>query len=215
MYQSSTKEEESAKLKLEAFKKANPFDIKAKGDVESGYTPGKFTDAKKQKEYDALMDAQYNASDKKEKAKKDYQTADNTGEYKFNKAGQEVRNIGSDFAKLDALINRFGYKESDFLREDGKTLNSSKINQEYDKRIKEDLLSPVSKSNVPNAIAPTSTDANIAATQTAPVVTAPITSTPITSTPITPASIAPTPSSAMIRASRVNKWRAPEESSST
>jgi hypothetical protein len=48
-------------------------------------------------------------------------------------------------------------------------------------------------------------DANIAATQTAPVVTAPITSTPITSTPITstpitstpitPASIAPTPAS--------------------
>ena len=153
LYQSGTKEEEAAKQKLEAFKKANPFDIKPTGDIESGMTPGKFTDPKKQKEYQALLDTSYQASDKKDKAKKDYQTADNTGEYKFNKAGQEVRNIGSDFAKLDALINRFGYKESDFLREDGKTLNSSKINQEYDKRIKEDLLSKNS---------PAAKDANIA-----------------------------------------------------
>ena len=154
MYQAGTKESEDARQKIDAFKKANPFDIKPTGDIESGMTPGKFTDPKKQKEYQALLDTSYQASDKKEKAKKDYQTADNTGEYKFNKAGQEVRNIGSDFAKLDALINRFGYKESDFLREDGKTLNSSKINQEYDKRIKEDLLSK-------NSPAPAAKDANI------------------------------------------------------
>jgi hypothetical protein len=161
LYQTGTKEEEAARQKLEAFKKANPFDIKATGDIESGMTPGKFTDPKKQKEYDALKNAQYDASDKKEKAKKSYQTADNTGEYKFNKAGQEVKNIGSDFAKLDALINRFGYKESDFLREDGKTLNSSKINQEYDKRIKEDLLSTATP-KPPEKIPPASKlDANI------------------------------------------------------
>jgi hypothetical protein len=161
LYQTGTKEEEAARQKLEAFKKANPFDIKPTGDIESGMTPGKFTDPKKQKEYDALKNAQYDASDKKEKAKKSYQTADNTGEYKFNKAGQEVRNIGSDFAKLDALINRFGYKESDFLREDGKTLNSSKINQEYDKRIKEDLLSTATP-KAPEKIPPASKlDANI------------------------------------------------------
>ena len=160
LYQTGTKEEEAARQKLEAFKKANPFDIKAKGDVESGYTPGKFTDAKKQKEYDALQDAQYDASSKKEKAQKSYETADNAGRYKFNKAGQEVINAGSDFAKLDALINRFGYKESDFLRKDG-NLDSSKINQEYDKRIKEDLLS-TAKSKAPEKIPPASKlDANI------------------------------------------------------
>ena len=167
LYQSGTKDSEAARQKLDEFKKANPFDIKPTGDIESGMTPGKFTDPKKQKEYQALLDTSYQASDKKDKAKKDYQTADNTGEYKFNKAGQEVRNIGSDFAKLDALINRFGYKESDFLREDGKTLNSSKINQEYDKRIKEDLLSK--NSPAPNAAAPAAKDANIAQGQGQPL----------------------------------------------
>jgi hypothetical protein len=171
LYQSGTKDSEAARQKLDEFKKANPFDIKPTGDIESGMTPGKFTDPKKQKEYQALLDTSYQASDKKDKAKKDYQTADNTGEYKFNKAGQEVRNIGSDFAKLDALINRFGYKESDFLREDGKTLNSSKINQEYDKRIKEDLLSK--NSPAPNAAAPAAKDANISQGQGQPLKSGP------------------------------------------
>ena len=162
LYQEGTKEADAAKQKLEAFKEANPFDIKPTGDIESGMTPGKFTDPKKQKEYQALLDTSYQASDKKDKAKKDYQTADNTQEYKINKFGQETRNLGDVFAKKDVLISRFGYKESDLLNEDGKSLSSAKITQEYDKKIKEDLLSPVSKSNVPNAIAPTSTDANIA-----------------------------------------------------
>ena len=141
MYQSSTKEEESAKLKIEAFKKANPFDIKAKGDVESGYTPGKFSDPKKQKEYDALIDAQYDASDKKEKAQKSYQTADNTQEYKFNKAGQEVKNTNDTSNKKDILISRFGYKESDLLNADGQGYSISKIDTAYDKEVKKDLLS--------------------------------------------------------------------------
>jgi hypothetical protein len=139
MYQAGTKEEEAAKQKLEAFKKANPFDIKAKGDVESGYTPGKFTDPKKQKEYDALQDAQYDASNKKEKAQKSYETADNAGRYKFNKAGQEVRNTDDSSNKLDILTSRFGYKESDLLNADGKSYSISKINTAYDKEVKKDL----------------------------------------------------------------------------
>jgi hypothetical protein len=163
MYQSSTKEEESAKLKLEDFKTANPFDIKEKGEIEAGtYTPAKFSDAKKQKEYDALYDATYKASKKKEKAQTDYETADNTQRYETDKRGRQRENFKNTENKKDILVSRFGYKDSDLLNADGESYSISKINTAYDKEVKKDLLSPVSKSNVPNAIAPTSTDANIA-----------------------------------------------------
>jgi hypothetical protein len=163
MYQSSTKEEESAKLKLEDFKTANPFDIKEKGEIETGtYTPAKFSDAKKQKEYDALYDATYKASKKKEKAQTDYETADNTQRYETDKRGRQRENFKNTENKKDILVSRFGYKDSDLLNADGESYSISKINTAYDKEVKKDLLSPVSKSNVPNAIAPTSTDANIA-----------------------------------------------------
>jgi hypothetical protein len=167
MYQEGTKEEEAAKQKLEDFKTANPFDIKEKGDIEAlgTYTPAKFSDAKKQKEYDALYDATYNASKKKEKAQTDYETADNTQRYETNKRdrqGKQRENVEAIINKKDILVSRFGYKDSDLLNADGESYSISKINTAYDKNVEKDLMSPVSKSNVPNAIAPTSADANIA-----------------------------------------------------
>ena len=151
-YQLGTKEEEAAKQKLKEFEKANPFDYRDKPTAMQDFLEvpgtGKFSDPKKQKEYDALMDKSYKASDKKEKAKLDYETSDNAQEYKTNKFGQQDENLGAIFARKDVLISRFGYKDSDLLNADGKSYSISKINTAYDKNVNKDLTSPVSTPTV-------------------------------------------------------------------
>jgi len=54
-FQDSEAKEAAARDKIKEFEKANPFDVQPKGDIESGITPGKFKDPKKQEEYDKLQ----------------------------------------------------------------------------------------------------------------------------------------------------------------
>jgi len=155
-YQLGTKEEEATKQKLKEFEKANPFDFREKPTSTQAFLDmpgtGKFSDPKKQKEYDALMDATYKASDKKEKAYEDYEKTDEAQKYKVNKRGDQSENIGATFNKKDALTTRFGYKDTDLLNKDGQSYSISKINEAYEAKVKEDLLSPLS-GKVPSAAA--------------------------------------------------------------
>jgi hypothetical protein len=54
-FQDSEAKEAAARDKIKEFEKANPFDVQPKGDIESGITPGKFNDPKKQAEYNKLQ----------------------------------------------------------------------------------------------------------------------------------------------------------------
>lgn len=146
-YQLGTKEEDAAKQKREAFEKDNPFDYREKPTATQSFLDlpgtGKFSDPEKQKEYNKLKDTEEEAFSKKSKARESYEKADNTQKYITTPSGQTLTNAGADLKKKDALLGRFGYKDTDLLNEDGQSYSKGKINKLYDTKVKEDLLSPL------------------------------------------------------------------------
>ncbi len=88
-FQESEAKEAAAREKIKEFETANPFDVKPKGDIESGITPGKFNDPKKQAEYDKL---------KKEETTLGLQSIKIGSEYKEADVGRDVKPMSATYA---------------------------------------------------------------------------------------------------------------------
>ena len=80
----------AANKKVKDFEKANQFDVKPTGDVESGGTAGKFSDPKKQAEYDKL---------KNEELALGKQSDDIEGKYKIADVGKDVKTMSAATAE--------------------------------------------------------------------------------------------------------------------
>jgi len=79
----------AANKKVKDFEKANQFDVKPTGDIESGGTAGKFNDPKKQKEYDKL---------KNEEMALGRQSVDIESKYKIADVGKDVKKMSAEEA---------------------------------------------------------------------------------------------------------------------
>lgn len=154
-YQTSEKELAISKEKIRKFEEENPFDYREKPTRTQEFLgrpgTGKFKDPKKQAEYDKLVQDRESSLDKMDQAKEKYQVSDQTQEYKTTKSGNTSKNVGAPFKKLEALTGRMGYKKEEFLNDDGKTYNASKINAVYEKEMTRELSGKEKVETVPSS----------------------------------------------------------------
>lgn len=151
-YQTSEKELAISKEKIRKFEEENPFDYREKPTSTQEFLgrpgTGKFKDPKKQAEYDKLVQDRESSLDKMDQAKEKYQVSDQTQEYKTTKSGNPSKNLSAPFKKLEALTDRMGYKKEEFLNDDGKTYNASKINAVYEKEMTRELSGKENQTNM-------------------------------------------------------------------
>jgi hypothetical protein len=169
-YQAAKLEETTTSEKLKEFEKANPFDIKSKGEIEAGnYTPAKFSDAKKQKEYDTLSDASYKASKATSAAGAEYTAAEgvtNTQEFTDRATKRSNKSeLTSESKKIEGLKKR-GYSDKDLGRDDTLTQNFIRIGDakypltsldKYEAVVKKELDAPIDAKAKDGQIAPNET----------------------------------------------------------
>lgn len=157
-YQSGKQAETTATAKLKEFEKTNPFDYREKPTRTQEFLElpgtGKFSDPKKQAEYDALVKQREEATDAKNKAQEQYQKIDKTQKNSELPSGRIQTNISAPFKKLEALTSRFGYNKDQFLSSDGKTYDMGVINKTYDKEMQKELNAPVDKTKTSTNVRP-------------------------------------------------------------
>lgn len=157
-YQTGKQAETAASNKLAEFEKTNPFDYREKPTRAQEFLEqpgtGKFSDPKKQAEYDALVKQREEATGAKNKAQEQYQKIDKTQKNSELPSGRIQDNISAPFKKLEALTSRFGYNKDQFLSSDGKTYDMGVINKTYDKEMQKELNAPVDKTKTSTNVRP-------------------------------------------------------------
>ena len=138
-FQDNEAKEAAAKAKIKEFEKANQSSfIKPTGDVESGGTAGKFSDPKKQAEYDKLN---------KEQLALSYKGVEIEGKYKIADVGKDVKKMSASYAeslnKKNAEANKAGRHptgqphKTDYKEGDETGLNEFEARRKYTAALKE------------------------------------------------------------------------------
>jgi hypothetical protein len=137
-FQESEAREATARDKIKEFEKANPFDIQPKGEIESGITPGKFKDPKKQEEYDKLQ---------KESEARGLQSIKIKGKYREADVGKDVKPMSAAYAaqlnKQNEEANKAGRHptgqphRTDFKEGEETGLNDFEMKKKYTAALKE------------------------------------------------------------------------------
>lgn len=138
-FQDNEAKEAAAKAKIKEFEKANQSSfIKPTGEVESGVTAGKFSDPKKQAEYDKLN---------KEQLALSYKGVEIEGKYKIADVGKDVKKMSASYAeslnKKNAEANKAGRHptgqphKTDYKEGDETGLNEFEARRKYTAALKE------------------------------------------------------------------------------